>query len=123
MVTLDDVKAELKPHSYNMLTGGDDTFAERALEKSRIWLTARLTEAGLAPNEEDEVQRQIIIKYALYELHSSAEQEAVAKDKKDDALELIGAYLSRTAGSKAGDANVSAPPEASVVKPRRGPRI
>lgn len=92
-VDLAALKAELKPHAYEMLTGGDDAAGERALERARVWLTARLTEAGLAADEADPVIGQILLKYALYELYSYAEQEGLAKDKKDDALELIGGYL------------------------------
>lgn len=117
MVTLEELKAEFKTHAYNMLTGGNDAVATRALERSRVWLTARLTEVGLSPDEEDAVVREIILKYAAYELHSFAEQEAVAKDKKDDALELIGAYISRVAGGKADETERLAPPAVSVARP------
>ncbi len=114
-VDLAALKAELKPHAYEMLTGGDDAAGERALERARVWLTARLTEAGLAADEADPVIGQILLKYALYELYSYAEQEGLAKDKKDDALELIGGYLSRPAGSpdggKAGPAIAVSVPE------------
>ncbi len=117
-VTLTDLKAELKSNAYAMLTGGDDAVGERALEKSRIWLKARLTEIGIEPDESDTVIQQIVLKRALYELYSYAEQESVAADKRDDALELIGGYINRAAGMKSDGQRLSAP-AISVTKPVR----
>lgn len=117
-VTLDDLKGELKASTYGMLTGEDDTVGERSLEKARVWLKARLAEVGVDPDESDSVVRQILLKYALYELYSYAEQEAVAADKKDDALELISGYINRSAGAKSNEGR-SAAPSISVSTPER----
>lgn len=115
-VTLNDLKAELKANTFGMLTGGSDAVGERCLDKARIWLRARLTEVEVEPDEEDDVVREILLKYALYELYSYAEQESVAVDKKDDALELIGGYINRNAGAKQAEDRRSSP-VISVSKP------
>ncbi len=118
-VTLADLKAELKVSTYGMLTGGDDDVGERCLEKSRVWLKARLAEAGITADEADDVVREIILKRALYELHSYAEQEGIASDKRDDALELIGGYIDRRSGAKEPGPAV---PVVSVTPPERTTR-
>ena len=91
-VSVEDLKAEIKAYNYEVLTDGDDTAAERAIEKAEIWAKAKIIQAKGEWDDEDEIIRLIIIKRALYELYSYAENEAIAQDKKEDAMELLKAY-------------------------------
>jgi hypothetical protein len=88
-VTVADLKKEIAAYNYDLLTGEDDTVAERAIQKAVIWAKAKVTAASGYFDEESEVNRQIVIKRTLYELYSYAENEAVAQDKKEDAMELL----------------------------------
>ena len=83
-VTADDLVKEVKGYNWDLLNG---TY-----------------------NEEDEIQRLILIKRALYELYSYAEQEAVAEDKKEDAMELLKAYLGSSVDSSGYTAGASQTP-------------
>ncbi len=114
-LTVTDLKNEISNYRYNVLTNNDDTLGTRALERARTWLTARLAEVDEDVDEEDTVVRQVLLKYALYELYSYGEQEEVASDKKDDALELLSAYVSRTAGRR--DTDQKAGAHVAVVNP------
>ena len=98
-VTAEDLSKEVKDYSWTLLTGDNNSTAERCLDKARIWLKAKMVNAQGAYNEEDEIQRLILLKRALYELYSFAEQEAVAADKKEDAMELLKAYLGSSVDS------------------------
>lgn len=93
VLTSDDLAKEVKGYSWDVLTDGIPEVADRSLDKARVWLKAKMIAAKGEYNEEDEIQRQILIKRAMYELYSHAEQEAVAEDKKEDAMELLKAYL------------------------------
>lgn len=111
MVTPADIAQAMSPQTYQML-GGDEA-AERALARARVWLTARLAEVGVTSiSEDDPVLAQALLKYALYELYSASEQEAVALDKKQDALELLKAYVSPRVGGE------HRPPVARIVPGR-----
>jgi hypothetical protein len=88
-VTVEDLKAEIKSYNYKVLTDGDSTVAQRAIEKATIWAKAKVVAASGYFDKESEVNKQIVIKRALYELYSYAENEAVAQDKKEDAMELL----------------------------------
>lgn len=88
-VTAADIREEVKAYNFEVLTGGDMSSVDRAIEKGRIWAKAKVLAAGDVFDEEDEICRQVVIKRALYELYSSAENEAVARDKKEDAMELL----------------------------------
>lgn len=98
-VLVADLKEDLKSYNYEVLTGGDDSVAQRAVEKARIWAQAKVLAAGGVFDEETETGRQIVIKRALYELYSSAENEAVARDKKEDAMELLRAVYGNAVDS------------------------
>lgn len=76
-VTADDLVKEVKDYNWDLLTDGNPSVADRSLDKARIWLKAKMIAADGTYNEEDEIQRLILIKRALYELYSYAEQEAV----------------------------------------------
>lgn len=86
---IDDLKDEIKGYNYDTLTGGDDSVAERCLAKAEIWLKAKLRTYGVEVNLDNQVIRQALIKRALYELYSYAENEEIARDKARDAIELL----------------------------------
>lgn len=120
MVTVLDLKADVKSYTWEVITENDDAVGAGALDKARLWLRARLNGAGIDFNptaeDTDPVIARIIIAYALYQLYSYADQESVAADKKADALELIGAYISTAA---AGDPAAARPAVGSVAKPEK----
>lgn len=88
-VTIQDLKGEIKEYNYKTLTGGDDDLAQRALDKAVIWAKAKIVAACGTFDENDEINKLVVIKRALYELYSAAENEGVAQDKKQDAHELL----------------------------------
>lgn len=86
---LEELKAEIKDYNYETLTGGDDTVAERCLSKAEAWVRAKLRTYGADVDLQNDVIRQALIKRALYELYSYAENEEVARDKAKDAVDLL----------------------------------
>lgn len=88
-ISVQDLKDEIKDYNYEVLTGGDDTVAQRCIDKAEVWAKAKLIQAKAVYDEADEILRLAVIKRALYELYSVAENEAVAADKKEDAMELL----------------------------------
>ncbi len=89
VVTVKDLKAEIKTYNYSVLTGGDDNIALRAIQKATMWCEAKVIAAGSAFDPTLPINREIVIKRALYELYSYAENEDVARDKREDALEML----------------------------------
>ena len=92
-LTVDDLRTQLKSYNYDTLTGGDDSVAQSCIDKAVIWAKAKLKNCGAELDLDDEVLREAVLKRALYELYSYAENEQLAADKKDDALELMRSYL------------------------------
>lgn len=88
-ITVATLKGELKGYNYKMLTGDDDQVASRAIEKAVIWAKAKVIAVAGVFDPETEINRELVLKRALYELYSYAENEAVAQDKREDALELL----------------------------------
>jgi hypothetical protein len=130
MLTVTDLKAEIKSIRWEILTENDDSVGEGCLDKARLWLRARLSGAGIVfdPTTEtnDPIIRRIIIAYALYQLYSYAEQESSAADKKADALELIASYLSVAAAGNPASSEQSAAasrPAGAIAVPTRERRI
>jgi len=125
MLTIDDLKAEVKGYSLAVLAEGDDTVVEGCLETARVWIKARLSGAGIvyaaALADSDDVVRRILLSYALYRLYSYAEQESVAHDKKTDAAELMSAYLAADAGRD--PTTLPGKPAGAIAKPRRKARL
>ena len=91
-VSVEALKSEIKGYNYEVITGGDDAVAQRAIEKAELWAKAKIIQAKGEWDDENEIIKLIVIKRALYELYSYAENEAVAQDKKEDAMELLKAY-------------------------------
>lgn len=88
-VTVDDLRSEIKEYNLKVLADGDSAVVQRAIEKAVIWAKAKVIAASGFFDEETDINRLIVIKRALYELYSYAENEQVAQDKKEDAMELL----------------------------------
>lgn len=118
-LSVSDLKIELKDYNYRMLTGGDDDVAARALQRAVIWAKAKVIAACGSFDPDTEINREIVLKRALYELYSHAENEAVASDKREDALELLRAVYGSgidSAGYQAGGGgDAQSSPSAAVV--------
>lgn len=121
-ITVEELKADISLYNYEVLTGGDDTAARRALDKAVIWAKAKVIQAKGGYDEDNEILRLAVIKRALYELYSAAENEAVASDKKEDAMELLRAYCGNAvdaSGYTAGSSVSQCPLPTGAVKPCR----
>lgn len=88
-VTVDKLKNEIKQYNYQTLTGGDDDIASRAIEKAELWAKAKIIIVSGTWNPDSSINEEIVMKRALYELYAYGENEAVAADKREDALELL----------------------------------
>ncbi len=88
MITVEDIKQDIREYNYRMITNGDDSIAERAIKRATLWCKAKVQAYGATFTDTD-INREIVLKRALYELYSYAENEAVAEDKKEDAMELL----------------------------------
>lgn len=88
-VTVDDLKNEIKSYNLEVLTEGDSTVIQRAIERAVIWAKAKVIAASGHFDEDTEINKLIVVKRALYELYSYGENEKVAQDKKEDAMELL----------------------------------
>jgi hypothetical protein len=95
MLTITDLKSELTERNYRMLTQGDDSIGDRALIRARGWVMARFRAYGEDPDWNDDIVREATLKRALYELYSYAENEKVAADKRQDAVDLLAGILGR----------------------------
>ncbi len=91
IVTVDELRKSMRDYLYQQLTDQDDSIAERCIEKARTWLAAKVARCPGAVIDEsgDVVCHEIILKRALYELYAQGETEDVARDKKEDAWELV----------------------------------
>jgi len=119
-VTVSDLKAEIKTYNYTVLTGGDDDIALRAIHKATMWCEAKVIAAGSAFDPALPINREIVIKRALYELYSYAENEEVARDKREDALEMLRAAYGDavdSSGYQSGGAAVQNPLPVVKIKP------
>lgn len=108
-VSVDDLRSEISGYNWDVLTEGDDSVAQRSIEKAVVWAKAKIMQARGLWNDEDEILRLVVIKRALYELYSHAENEEVARDKKEDAMELLKAYFGNsvdTTGYSSGGSQV-----------------
>jgi len=112
MITVKDLKVELSLSQYRMLTQDDDSVAERAIEKAKVWIEAKFAKCGKEVDWELSYVREALLKRALYELYAFGEQEGVAKDKKEDAEILLEAVL----GDCAGDTGQAGYPVAVVKR-------
>ena len=88
-VTVEDLRNEIKDYNLEVLTEGDSTVIARAIERATIWAKAKVVAASGVFDEDTEINKLIVVKRALYELYSYGENERVAQDKKEDAMELL----------------------------------
>lgn len=117
MITVTDLKNELTDRNYRMLTQGDDTIAERAISKAKSWVTAKFRRYGEDPDWGNDIVREATLKRSLYELYSYAENEKVAEDKRQDAIDLLGGILGKGSDGESGRVATG------VVKPGEKPDI
>lgn len=118
-VTYEDLKKELTDYNYKVLTGGDDSVASRCIEKATIWAKAKVIQAAGTFDATTTINREIVLKRALYELYAFAENEEVARDKKEDAFELLKAAYGNAvdgAGYTAGGSVEQKPIPTGAVK-------
>jgi hypothetical protein len=102
MVTVEDVKKDITPQDYRTLTLGDDSNAERAIEKAAVWAKGKILSTGNEFDPENEVVKQIIVTRALYELWFFVGYPDKARAKEEDSKDLIESYFGSIA-SKHGD--------------------
>ena len=96
MITTKELKEEIGTYQYAILTGDDDKNGKRALSKARIWVQSRFLACGKDISKiewNNELVKEALLKRASYELYSMREQESIAKDKKEDAIELLAGLL------------------------------
>ena len=117
MITIDDLKTEVGEYNYEILTQRDDSVALRAIEKARIWIVAKFQKCGEIPDFENEIVKTAWLERALYELYAIAEQEEKAKDKKENAEELLSAIIGDCAKEEVKEENKK--PYAFVKEGRR----
>jgi len=113
VVTVDEIKQRFLTDDLQAVTGGDDSVIERAINSARIWLFAALKARGMQLNEEDEVQREIVIKRTLYELYAYSQDWEVAKANREEAEQLLSAMLGITE-----EGSASTAPVIRVAKPQ-----
>lgn len=116
-VSVDDLRSEISSYNWDVLTEGDESVARRSIEKAELWARAKIMQARGRWDDDDEILRLVVIKRALYELYSHAENEEVARDKKEDSMELLKAYSGNsvdTTGYSSGGSQV--PLAAGAIK-------
>ena len=89
MITVGYLKTQIKGYNFDTLTGGDDSVAVECIRKAEVWVRAKLKRCGVEPDFNDVIDKEALTKRALYELYSFAENEDIAKDKKQDAYDLL----------------------------------
>lgn len=120
--TIADLRSDMPAREYAMLTESGESAAEAALRKAKLWVLSRYRFAGRTADEvnwDDEIVREATLERAKYELYAGIENEEPAKDKKENARELIEGILGDLDRFKAGDSasgeSVLGRPAAAVV--------
>ncbi len=120
MITVAYLKTQIKGYNFDTLTGGEDSVAEDCIRKAEIWVRAKLKSCGLEPDFDDDIDKEALTRRALYELYSFAENEDIAKDKKDDAYDLLrakyGRCIDKDLSQQGGGRNEQGNPVGSMVK-------
>jgi hypothetical protein len=111
MVLEDDIKQRFQEDDLQAITGGNDSVISRAINSAKIWLFAALNSRGLKLDEEDEVQREIIIKRTLYELYAYSQDWEIAKANREESEQMLLAMFGEVGESR---------PLAPVVKVAKG---
>lgn len=113
---VEDLKKELPAQDFRTFTVGDDSVAERALEKAVIWVRGKVLSTGhLYEPATDAVVRECVFKRAVYELFSFVGNEARAKLKLRDLEDLMEAYFGPPAGKGDGSSEGDGGPAAGAI--------
>lgn len=118
-LTVDDLKAEIPAQDLETLTLGDDMVAVRALLKGKVAVKGMVLSAGGKYSEENEVVREAVLKWALYELYAFVGQESRAREKQEDCQLLIETNFGPIA--KKTDASSTGPAVGFVSASRKSP--
>jgi len=100
LITADDIRQRFQEADLQAITGGDESVITRAINSARIWLQAALGARGMELNEENEVQREIIVKRTLYELYAYSQDWEVAKANREEAEQMLLAMLGEVGESR-----------------------
>ena len=100
MISADEVRQRFQEADLQAITGGDESVITRAINSARIWLQAALGARGMELNEENEVQREIIVKRTLYELYAYSQDWEVAKANREEAKQMLLAMLGEVGDNK-----------------------
>jgi hypothetical protein len=111
LISADEVRQRFQEADLQAITGGDESVITRAINSARIWLQAALGARGMELNEENEVQREIIIKRTLYELYAYSQDWEIAKANREESEQMLLAMLGEVGKSR---------PLAPVVKVAKG---
>lgn len=104
-VSVEDVKKAVTKQDYLTLTAGDDSNAARAIEKACLWVKGKVISTGHSFDDKNEVIKEAIIIRSVYELFSFVGYEARARQKSEDAKDLLASYFGNLAGAQTGEAN------------------
>ena len=99
-VSVEDIKKAVTRQEYLTLTAGDDGNALRALERASLWVKGKILSTGNEFDEDNEVIKTAVITRSVYELFSFVGFESRAKQKAEDARELLESYFGNTAGGE-----------------------
>lgn len=121
--TVAELKQELPAQDFRTFTLGDDSVAERALEKAVIWVRGKVLSTGRVYDPAvDAVARECVFKRAVYELFSFVGAEARAKLKLRDLEDLMEAYFGPPAGKSDTGSDGDGGPAAGVIVKAETPR-
>lgn len=91
-LTVKDLKAEIPEQDYETLSLENDAVATRAILKAKVIVKGRILATGNKYDELNEVCREAVLKFALYELYSYCGLESRARAKYEDAETLLESY-------------------------------
>ncbi|GEM_PF-5736728 len=93
-LSADELREDMDPGIYDQVTRGDGSLGDWAISRAETWFTAYLRRNGVTLTDEMiPAVKQIISKRAQYELYARQEVEEMARDKRQDANELVRALL------------------------------
>lgn len=93
-LSADELREDMDPGIYDQVTRGDGSLGDWAISRAETWFTAYLRRSGVTLTDEmTPAVKQIISKRAQYELYARQEVEEMARDKRQDANELVRALL------------------------------
>ena len=118
-LTADELKEDMDPGIYDQVTRGDDSLGDWAISRAETWFTAYLRRRRTSLTDDMlPAVKQIISKRAQYELYARQEVEEMARDKRQDANELVRALLG---DDPEGDTDMERP--VAAVKVPEGQKI